>query len=251
MQPEHKKREERILEILYEHGNVSISRLSEIFSVTPVTIRKDLDRLESGGMIVRTHGGASPLYDKELMERRKSHADQKLRIAKAAAEMIADSDRVMISAGTTTSQIPKFLVSKRKVHIVTNSTLLLNYGRMLPSVEITMLGGEFMPEAEALKGSITLRELDMFHTDKAFIGCDGFSIEEGVSANHTELAEICRKIITRTSRLCLVADSSKFDQTGFAYIDKIENINTLITDTLLSAESEKKLRKAGVDVVKV
>ena len=251
MQSKLKDREKQILQLLYEEEGISMQKLCDIFNVTVVTIRKDLDRLEANGLIVRTHGGAYPLYDKELMDRKKENAEEKMRIAKAAAEMIGDGERVMITSGTTTSLIPKFLYGKRNVHIVTNSTLLLTYSRMNPNVSVTLLGGEFMSDAEALTGSVTLRELDMFHTDKAFIGCDGFSLEGGISANHTELSEVCRKIISRVNKLYLLSDSSKYDKTGFAYIDRMENIDTLITDSGLSDAGAASLKKIGVDVVRV
>ena len=51
-------RQEQILEILKEKGKVNVHNLSEYFSVTPKTIRRDLEFLEENGELVRIHGGA-------------------------------------------------------------------------------------------------------------------------------------------------------------------------------------------------
>ena len=51
-------RRRRILDWLQEEGSARVSALSEAFSVSKSTIRRDLKRLESESYIVREHGGA-------------------------------------------------------------------------------------------------------------------------------------------------------------------------------------------------
>ena len=129
-------RRKEILRILSEDAGATISEISDRLNVSAVTIRSDLDGLSEGGYLIRTRGGAIPAFHQSILDRQKSMAEEKARIAKAAAEMVADGDKVMIVAGTTTALIPRFLLGRRDVHIVTNSTLLLPYVRINPSLAI-------------------------------------------------------------------------------------------------------------------
>ena len=52
------ERLEKIKEILIKEKSINVSDLSEIFSVTEMTIRRDLDKLQEAGFIIKTHGGA-------------------------------------------------------------------------------------------------------------------------------------------------------------------------------------------------
>jgi len=51
-------RETRILEYLKNNGSASIQQLVEAFSVSNMTIHRDLNKLADAGLIVKKHGGA-------------------------------------------------------------------------------------------------------------------------------------------------------------------------------------------------
>ena len=50
------ERQTQILNIISEEKKVEVIKLAELMNVTQVTIRKDLDFLESKGLIRRQHG---------------------------------------------------------------------------------------------------------------------------------------------------------------------------------------------------
>ena len=52
------ERKIEIVRLLEDKGQVNINQLAESFGVTKVTIRSDIDSLETRGLLVRTHGGA-------------------------------------------------------------------------------------------------------------------------------------------------------------------------------------------------
>lgn len=56
-------RYERIVELVNERGSIRVSELSTLCQVTEETIRRDLDRLEKAGRLLRSHGGAVSLRD--------------------------------------------------------------------------------------------------------------------------------------------------------------------------------------------
>ncbi|MCP4453023.1 MAG: DeoR/GlpR transcriptional regulator, partial [Planctomycetes bacterium] len=186
-------RKKEVLRILTENTGATVSDLSEQLDVSVVTIRNDLEYLADSGYIVRTRGGGVPAFHPSILERQKAMLAHKAEIARAAADMVTDGDRVMIVAGTTTALIPRFLLGKRDVHIVTNSTLLLPYVRINPSLHVTLVGGHFLASAEAMVGPIAIRQIEAFHVRLAFLGTDGFSLEKGFTAHQMEVAEVVKQ----------------------------------------------------------
>ena len=242
------ERKRQILAILAENNSISVSDLSKSLQVSAVTIRNDLHNLEEQGFIVRTRGGALPVFHQSILDRQRNRIEEKKRIAKNAASHVNDGDTIMIEAGTTTALVAGYLLGKRDVHIVSNSSLLLRYARTNPSLHLTLTGGEFRPMTESFVGSIALRELEQFHVRLAFIGTDGFSIENGLTTHLVEGAEINRMMSQRADKIILVADSAKFGRAGFAAVVPLANIDLLITDAGLAEPDRKRIKELGVDI---
>jgi DeoR family galactitol utilization operon repressor len=239
-----------VLEILMEENSVSVSDLSRRLNVTPVTARADLSALEQEGLLVRTHGGALPAHHPKILQRMQANKALKERIARAAAELIEDGDTVIITAGSTTALIGKYLLGKRDIHIVTNNTLLLTYARINPQVRVTLIGGEYRPAEEGTVGPMALEALKHFHVSRAFIGVDGVSAKQGFTAHLLESAVLVREMAARADQVVAVADSSKFGRHGFARILPIDGADVLVTDEALPAELRPGFEEAGVQVIK-
>ncbi len=244
------ERKKKILDLLAENGGIVVSDLARQFGVTMVTARTDLASLEEEGYIVRTHGGAMPAYHPHILERIRSGKELKSSIARAAAGLVADGDTIIITAGTTTALIPKYLLGKRDVHVVTNNTLLLTYARANPQLRVTLVGGEFRPSEEGMVGPLALQAVEQFHVAKAFIGIDGASTRQGFTANCVESADFVRKMADQADQVIAVADAAKFGNAGFARILPFDGVHSLVTDAALDREFEQKLIEANVNVIK-
>ncbi len=242
------EREKELLKLLAEDSAKSVNDISRELRVSTVTIRHDLNSLSEKGVIVRTRGGAFPAFHPSILDRQRERVDAKNRIAKAAADYIRDGDTVMIEAGTTTARIAKYLLGKRDIHIVTNSTLIIPYGRINPGIHLTVVGGAFRPQTESTVGPLTLKELEQFHVRYAFVGTDGFSLETGLTTHLVEGAEIVKKMASRAQQTVCVADSSKYGKAGFAKVLPISDISTLIIDSDLDEGIVEKIRETGVNV---
>ena len=245
------QREHEIVRLLAEDGGIPVSKLSDRLGVSTVTIRSDLNNLAKKGVVVRTRGGAVPAFHPNVVERQNLRIEEKNRIARAAARMVNDGDTIMIEAGTTTSLIAKYLLGKRFVNIVTNSSLILPFARLNPGIHMTVVGGEFRPATESFVGPIALQELERFHVRLAFVGTDGFSMDGGLTTHLVEGAEIVRKMAERSGSTVLVADASKFGKVGFVRVLAVQRIQTLISDRNMQDTAESELREAGVEVIRV
>ena len=242
------EREKKILDILTEDQNQTVNTLSKVFDVSTVTIRSDLGSLEEKGLIVRMRGGAFPAYHPAILEGQKKMRAEKEKIAKAAAAMIEDGDTVMINDGSTSSLIPRYLLGKRDIHIVTNSTLAFTYARINPALHLTLVGGEFRPSTEAIVGPMALRDIEEYHVKYAFLGTGGFSLETGLTTHLAEGAEIFKKMTEQAEQVITVTDSSKYGKNGFVKIFPLARMDKIITDNSLSKDIYEKLIDSGLDV---
>lgn len=243
------ERERAILELLANRSYLSVSEFSSILGVSEVTIRGDLSALEEKGYLLRSRGGAIPAIHRNIIERQKLHVAEKQRIAKKAAELVHDGDRIMIEAGTTTALITRYLVGKQDVQIVTNSMLAFSYGRVNPQINLILTGGSFRRETESLVGPVAVQSLGSFNARLAFVGTDGFSLARGMTTQLTEGAEIVRAMSKRAEITWLIADSSKFDKIGFVSVLPLQAVHGIITDAGLSQEAVQALQAEGLEIL--
>jgi len=251
MNPFLSDRENRILNMLIEDYNLSVSKISDLLGVSAVTIRSDLTSMEEKGFILRTRGGALPVFHPDILMSQRTRQEEKNRIAKAAADMVEEGDAIMIDDGTTTSLVLKYLMGKRNIHVVTNSTLSLTYARVNPTLHLTVVGGEFKPGSESLVGPVSLAHLERYHVRYAFVGTGGFSAETGMTTHIEESAEIIKYMARQSDETILLADSSKYGRSGFVKILPLDNVDMIITDTEMKPEHVDEIKEKGLIVRQV
>jgi DeoR family galactitol utilization operon repressor len=240
------EREREILDLLADDSRISVAEIGRQLGVSAVTVRAGLNSLAQKGLVVRTWGGAAPVFHPEMLEHQRTCVEEKNRIARAAAAFIEDGDAVMIEAGTTTAYIVRYLAGTRDVTSVTNNLLVLPYARSNPSLRLTLVGGDFRPNTESLVGPIALQELERFHVRRAFVGTDGFTLESGLTTHLVEGAEIVKKMAAQARETVLVADSSKYGKTGFVRVLPLAGIGRLIVDSGLAPDAVARLREQNL-----
>lgn len=242
------ERERKILDLLMEDGQLSVTDISDRLRVSKVTIRSDFAGLVEKGVLIKTRGGNFPAFHPEILERQKNMTQEKHRIARAAASLVEDGDTLMIHAGTTTALTAQYLLGKRDIRVVSNSSLLLPYARISPSLHLTLVGGEFRPQAESLVGPQALKQLAEYHVKIAFIGTEGFSLEAGITSQLAENAETIRMMVSLADKVVLLADSSKYNKPGFVKILPLSVSSLIITDSDLPESARKELADEGLQL---
>ena len=95
------KRLEEILKLVSQYEKIDVNTLSETLEVSKVTIRKDLDKLESKGLLHREHGYAVLNSGDDINVRLSFHYDTKRKIAQEAAKLVQDNETILIESGST------------------------------------------------------------------------------------------------------------------------------------------------------
>ena len=101
------ERQKLITDKLKEYPALRVSELSQDIGVSTETIRRDLDELESLGLISRTYGGAAPAITKEpsFKQREMVNVKQYEIIARATCHYINDGEVLAIGSSVTTLQV--------------------------------------------------------------------------------------------------------------------------------------------------
>lgn len=244
-------RRDRILEMLEREGQVRVTHLSDMFGVTAVTIRSDLDSMAEEGLLERVQGGAVQtslsLYNREFQRRKNLNQECKRRIGLAAAEQVNDGDSLFINGGTTTYYATFELKKKRNLNVVTNAINVAIELAMCPSFSVILVGGSVNPYYSFIHGSEALNQLRKYQVSKAILSIDGIN-EHGITTIHPEEAAIAAAMIEHANRRIIIADGSKVGNGGFVNICDLEMIDTLITDDTAPLFMTDRIRAHNVDI---
>lgn len=252
-----RERRARIAALVEETDRVDVSVLAARFGLTDTSIRRDLLLLEGQGRLKRIHGGAiaSHLALRQGVYGTKSreHRDEKRRIAAAAADLIHPGDAVLFDSGTTVALVPAqvthALRSRSSITAVTHSLPVIQEIGAWEGPHLVALGGLFLPDYEAFVGPQTVASLKGLSADLAFLGCDGLTIEAGITTPHVLVAEVGATMAARARRVVALADSSKLGRYGFTTIVPLGEVDVLITDSAASPEQLATIRAAGIEVI--
>jgi len=245
----------RILESLKAHGQVNVNELSESLGVTGVTIRNDLAQLEKKRVLIRARGGAIKLEqnftdeDFPLSDKQKKHLFEKREIGKRAAELIDENNTIIIDSGSTTYELAKNLKKFNDLTVITNALNVATLLAEFNNINVIVPGGMLKKNSLSLVGNLADKGFKNYFCDKLFLGVDGFDLDFGISTPNPEEAHLNQIMIEISKEVIVVADSSKFQRRGFAFIAPVNKINTVVTDKGILPENKSKLENLGVKVI--
>ncbi|MBN6070033.1 DeoR/GlpR transcriptional regulator [Aggregatibacter actinomycetemcomitans] len=244
------QRRHGIMQLLQERGEISVEQLVQLFDTSEVTIRKDLSVLQSNGFLLRRYGGAI-LMPQELLEDAQEDflSERKLAIAKVAAERIRDHNRIIVDSGTTTAALIKQLNHKQGLVVMTNSMYVANELRSLENEPtLLMTGGTWDNRSESFQGNVAEQVLRSYNFDQLFIGADGIDFERGTTT-FNELVGLSRVMAEVAREVIVMVESQKIGRKMPNVELSWQQIDVLITDSLLAEESKNCIAAHGVDVI--
>jgi len=232
----------KIKEILYKQKRVDVVELSELFSVTEVTIRRDLDKLEQEGFLIKTYGGAGINEDSFknplAQDYEDSMIEEKRMIGKIAAQMIESGEAVFLGSGTTCLEIARNIKNK-KITVVTNDLLIGYELRESIGIKVIVTGGDLIQSTTTLVGGFALQALKGIFINKAFIGVKGVNFTSGYTVETYEEVMVIQQIRNISNEIVIVGDHSKFDSTAFARLGDLQMAKKVITNKQVPNEYKK------------
>lgn len=249
-----------ILTALQKSGSVSVEALSNDLQVSHVTVRRDLDSLESQGLLRRKHGGAvsiEPLFyepfrnDRSFQAQVEKLADEKRRIGRAAAGLIKKGDIIALTPGTTTTEVVRGLPLNHDITVVTSTVNVAMELSKRKDLDVYVTGGHLHGDWFSLVGPAAAQSLSRVMIHVLFVGADGIDAKSGVSCYDPEEAQLNAAMVKHARKKVAVVDHSKFGIVAGWRICSTDEIDVLVTDSASTDEMIAPFEAAHIEVIRV
>jgi DeoR/GlpR family transcriptional regulator of sugar metabolism len=248
------ERHSRLKELLSRRGMCDLDTLAAELNVSQSTVRRDVEMLEHGGVVERTHGGVIWVGDRNnsagpyaFHQRMGYQSDVKHRIAQAASKLVQPGQTILIDGGTTTYNFAQELLGK-PLQIVTNSLPIANLFLNDEQVELVLTGGVMYPRHGVLLGPMVENILASIHTKTLFMSVAG--IHDGTLYNQNMLlVQAEQRMMEQTQEVVLLADSGKFGQQALSRLCPLSEIDIVVSDENLAPEQQDLVRSAGCQLI--
>ena len=247
------ERRRYILDQIAKDGFVKVAELAKTLGVTQVTIRKDLNHLETHGALQRAHGSAiQPVQqntDPGLNVQKLINFEQKQKIAEAAVSLIKSDDSIFLASGSTITVFAENLKPKGKLNVVSISVNISAHLGDIPGITIMQVGGVLYGNTLSVLGAEASKTIENLYCSKVFFGVDGIDPEYGLTCGTGEEASITQKMMNSSQTTIVLADSSKIGKRGFARICDIADVDVLISDSGMPMDIRRKIEDLGVTLI--
>jgi DeoR family transcriptional regulator of aga operon len=256
-------RRSQIRLLLEERGFVRVGDLRDLFGISGVTARADLDALVGEGAAQRVHGGAVPLgpaaggarpeREPSFEESLAASVLPKQQIGRQAATLVSSGQSVILDVGTTTLSVARALVARADltdIVVITNGlSIALELEPAIPRFTVIVTGGSLRPLQHSLVDPLADSVLSQIHADLAFIGCNGVDAEHGVTNINLPEAAVKARMLGAAARAVVVADASKLGQAHLGRVGALGAFDTLVTDAAADPATLATLREAGLAIL--
>ena len=242
-------RQRKIVDLVKSLGFISIESLSTNFSVTPQTIRRDINELTRAGRLQRHHGGAglpSSVKNVAYTARKVMCMPEKRRIAHLLARHIPDNASLFIDIGTTTEEVANALIHHKGLRVITNN---LNVATILSeneNFEVIVAGGVVRSRDRGITGKATADFIRRFKIDFGIISVSGIDSEGCLLDFDFQEVGVGQTIISNSRKVYLAADHTKFGREAMVRLCNLWDMDALFTDQTPELDICRMLSEADV-----
>ncbi|MGA6925965.1 MAG: DeoR/GlpR family transcriptional regulator [Desulfosarcina sp.] len=228
-----RERQEKIRKIVQAQGFMTIETLAQTFSVTPQTIRRDINTLSEKGQLCRYHGGAAMPTSTENVaytERKVLCFREKQKIAQLLAQHIPDNASLFINIGTTTEAIAHALCTHKRLRVITNNLNVASIMSANEKFEVIVAGGLVRHRDQGIIGEATIDFINQFKVDIGIIGISGIDLDGTLLDFDYREVRAARAIMDNSRKVFLATDHTKFGRNAMVRLGSIAEIDGLFTD---------------------
>ena len=211
-----------ILEQLAQHGSVRVTKLAASLKVDPVTIRRDLARLETTGHLLRVHGGA---IRREADPRTTDNLEQ--RIAAAAGRLIPDNSAVFLGPGPLTVEMVPYLGEHEHLTIITNALDVAWRVAQLHRHTLHLLGGQVEEDYGVYEAPF--QPPSHARVDWVVLETDGLDAERGLTHGHAHYASMARALFGLSAQFMVLLHPERVGRAGAILVAPAEAVDVLVT----------------------
>ena len=249
-----KTRQNKLIELINTLGSVSFSTLKESFpQVSEMTLRRDLESLDSAKQIIRVHGGAKSVdvvigTDDLYNKRTTRNADAKKLIARKAIQLVNDNSSIFMDSGSSTTEFARVFPDGRFLVFTCGISCALELTR-LSETQVYMVGGRINPYSLSVNGSRSLTFLDNISFQTAFLGVTGYIHGRGFTCGSEEDCELKRAVIRKSEKVVVLMDSKKIGISSTFTFANLDEVDIVVSDSELSESAKQEFREANIEIL--
>jgi DeoR family transcriptional regulator, fructose operon transcriptional repressor len=225
-----------IKDYLNKDKHVSVAKLSNLLNVTEVTIRRDLEKLESEGFLKRAHGGAVLSADMDetfvFEDSEDDHALQMMEISDTIFHLVSDNDIIMLTDGPTNLRAAKRLTHKKNLTVLTNDLKIALEFSSSPSNKLILLGGDL--DESAVYGQLAINNMQNFSLNHLFVEVEGVSKKTGITVSSISKASLIQEACKMAETVSVVCLADHFGAKAFYRVGGLDIANKIITNSTLA-----------------
>jgi DeoR family transcriptional regulator of aga operon len=247
------ERQKQILSLLSHQRGLRISEIVKRFSISEATARRDLESLAQQGKAQRVHGGVIAVEqappELPILEREGEQSNEKARIGRVTADLVADRETIFLGSGTTVLEVARNLRNRKNLTVITNSLPVLNMLAGTMGITVISLGGMLRESELSFIGHITEQALAEVRVDKVIMGTRGVSLEHGLTNDYLQETLTDRAILKIGREIIIVADHTKVNRVSTVLLAPLKSLHKLVTDVKVDKKFIQALKKQGIDVI--
>lgn len=247
-----------ISKYLEEHNSGTVEDFCQLLNVSPATVRRELNTMDSLGLVTRIYGGATLkrpeagndhiTAEQKFSSKSKKYQIEKERIARTAVELIPDNAVIFVNSGSTTYEFIK-AIQNRAVNIVTNNANTIGIAGN-SRANVFFVGGEYRPQSRSFVGHMAVNTIQGIFSTFTVLGTNGFSLERGLTTTINQECDINQTMAKNTlGKVIVLADHSKIGATSNFISVPLTDVDILITDEPLDEETINNLHAYGIEII--
>ncbi|PWL33426.1 DeoR/GlpR family DNA-binding transcription regulator [Marivita sp. XM-24bin2] len=242
-------RQQAIMDLLVTDGEVELDPLADRFSVSRMTIHRDLDDLEAAGLLRKIRGGATirsgTQFESDFRFRERRDQPAKIAMAEAALRSIEPGMTVMINDGSMAAILGRKLVVKRPLTVITNNATIIDALRAETGITLIALGGVYSSKFNAFLGKVTEDALAHLRADIAFVSSPAVS---GLEVYHMDddVLRAKRAMMRQAASRVLLVNHARFGHAALHRLAALSEFDHIITDKPPDSAARADLDAAGL-----
>ncbi|AXI10299.1 DeoR family transcriptional regulator [Oceanobacillus sp. 143] len=242
-----------ITDYLKKHQTAKVGFLSDQLSVTPETVRRDLEVLEESGEIKRVHGGAmlkqANITETNFEIRESINKNEKELIAEEACHFVKEGDFIAMDVSTTNTEIAIQLARQfSQLSVLTNSLVIATILGKNSNIDVYLPSGKLRNSELCVLGASCISYINQFHIDTFFMSVSGISLEKGLMDYGYGESEVKMAMYNNAINKFVVADHTKFESTAMLRVGDVHLVNGIITDPMISPAIVKKYEEKDIHI---
>jgi DeoR/GlpR family transcriptional regulator of sugar metabolism len=243
------ERRKEIISIIQKENSITVSELSRRIGVSVVTIRKDLEALESDGLVTRTYGGVILGNNPFLEEIPMSKSDLPPMIIEAA-KLITSGQTIMLGGGKHILTLAEYIKDfETNLTVITISVEVALTLIKSPVIDVVLTGGILRARTMTMLGHVAERVIKEISFDLSFSEADGIHPISGITSSNMVEAGTEASLLKYSTRPVILTEAITIGKIAPVQISPIKPEMTVIIDGQPDQSTVKQLEKNGLKIV--